>query len=104
MPEICVLFSPPALAFLSRKFSTDHEPEPLIEVAWLICRSTLPVRELVYRLPAAERIPPAGPSTGPGTGVDPRSPTPGIPDRPVVGDCGKKLNVSERLKIQCRAI
>jgi hypothetical protein len=27
-----------------------------------------------------------------------------MPDRPVVGDWGKKLNESETLKIQCRAV
>src|SRR5262249_7755428 len=88
----------------SKKLRTDHEPVPLTEVAWPICRSALPLKVFWKRLPDTVRIPPAGPSTGPCSGIDPRSPTPGMPDRPVVGDWGKKLNESETLKIQCRAL
>ncbi len=102
MPEICVLFIAPLFALAFTKLSTDQEPLPLIEVAWLSWRSTLPVKELAIRFPTFEKTHPAGPATGPCAGIAPRSPTPPIPDRPVVGDCGRKLNESVMLKIQLR--
>src|SRR5215467_8636690 len=80
--EYSVLSNSPLL--LPRKFRTDQEPAPLIEVAWSSCRSALAPSELPIRFPTPEKTPPAGPSEGPCTGIAPRSPTPAIPDKPVV--------------------
>src|SRR5437016_6220176 len=98
--EYSVLSNSPFV--LPTKFKTDHAPAPLIDVAWSSCRSAVPPSELASRFPAPDKTPPAGPSTGPCTGIAPRSPTPGIPDKPVVGDCGRKLKESERLKTHFR--
>jgi hypothetical protein len=95
-----VLESNPSLP--SRRWRKDQLPPPLIDMLWLICRSALPLNELAILLPELDKIPPAGPSIGPCTGVAPRSPTPGIPERPTVGDCGRKLTESEILKTQLR--
>src|ERR1700729_1239350 len=102
VPEIWVLSSPVLVPFSSRKRSTDQEPVPLMDVFRLSWRSTLPLKLLAILFPAFDKTPPAGPSTGPCTGKAPISPTPGIPESPVVGDCGRKLTESEMLKTQLR--
>src|ERR1700746_1632990 len=80
----------------------DHDPAPLIEVLGPSCLSALPLSSLTARFPEKVKMPPPGPCEGPETGGEPRSPTPGMPERPVVGDCGKKLNESETFRAQWR--
>jgi hypothetical protein len=71
-----------------------------MEVLLVSVRSTLPLRAFPMRSPEVVMIAPIGPEPGPWVGNAPRSPTPAIPERPVVGDCGRKLKESEIWKIQ----